>query len=287
MAAHRAAVTGEPLRLPARTASFGQWASRLADYGRSERLAAELPFWLGQRWELAAPLPCDSNGAATVASSRQVRIALPERETEALLRRTGAGRVRPDELCLAALAMAVSQWSGTTTFLADVEGHGRHASLGDLDHLDLTRTMGWFTSLHPLLVTGVDPDDPLRTLDRVVADRRAGFRRPALPGGPGAADRFGHLPRPPISFNFLGRVRPGPVLGERRPGAPAAGLAAAGHNPRSHLLGVTGWLAAGRLEAAFHYSVNRHQPDTMAALAAGFRQALVSLVVADPARAGR
>ncbi|MGH9042972.1 MAG: hypothetical protein ACRDZ3_22390 [Acidimicrobiia bacterium] len=108
---------------------------------------------------------------------------------------------------------------------------------------------------------------------------------PRLPGS-GAGNGLRRMPRPEISFNFLGRARrPAPARDEPLC-TPGNGLAASGRNPRPHLVGVGAWLAAGRLEAAIHYSVNRHQPDTMAALADGFRRALTSLSSADRATVG-
>jgi nonribosomal peptide synthetase CepA len=58
------------------------------------------------------------------------------------------------EVVLAALAGAVARWRGGDVVLVDVEGHGRQASDGE----DLSRTVGWFTSVHPvrLDLSGID-----------------------------------------------------------------------------------------------------------------------------------
>jgi non-ribosomal peptide synthetase component F len=61
-----------------------------------------------------------------------------------------AYRTQINDLLLTALARTLCRWSTQDNVLVQLEGHGRE----DLfDDLDLTRTVGWFTSLFPVRLT--------------------------------------------------------------------------------------------------------------------------------------
>ena len=112
-------------------------------------MARELPLWLGA----AAPagsLPVDhpgGRGANLVASARTVTVALGPAETQALLREVPeAFGARIDEALLAALALVFTAWSRDRSLRVDLESHGRDAGADDVD---LSRTVGWFTSVFP------------------------------------------------------------------------------------------------------------------------------------------
>jgi nonribosomal peptide synthetase CepA len=141
---------------------------------------------------------------------------VPAAETPALVGRAPAVfHSGVHEVLLAGLAGAVARWRGGDVVLVDVESHGRHPAGG----MDLSRTVGWFTSVHPvrLDLAGIDPADVLaggaaagRLLKAVKEQSRA------VPGdglgygllrylnaetGPVLAE----LPSPRIGFNYMGR----------------------------------------------------------------------------------
>ncbi|HTG31297.1 MAG TPA: non-ribosomal peptide synthase/polyketide synthase, partial [Thermoanaerobaculia bacterium] len=99
----RAAAAGRPVTLPVKTTSFQTWAERLAEQARGAA-REELPFW--RLADAPTALPQDTpEGENDWASARQVRVALPAAETEALLRRVPAAyRTRINDVLLAALA---------------------------------------------------------------------------------------------------------------------------------------------------------------------------------------
>src|SRR6185369_16539239 len=51
-----------------------------------------------------------------------------------------------NDALLTALARAMAAWTGGDRFRIDLEGHGREDLFADLD---LSRTVGWFTTLFP------------------------------------------------------------------------------------------------------------------------------------------
>ncbi|MEU3626772.1 non-ribosomal peptide synthetase [Amycolatopsis coloradensis] len=206
-----AAIAGREPALEPVGVSFRRWAGLLQDWAVSAERTAELAAWqeiLGQgRPERAA---------VAGAGPRSRSWAIPAAETAVLVGRAPVVfHCGVHEVLLAGLAGAVARWRGGDTVLVDVESHGRHPVEG----MDLSRTVGWFTSTRPvrLDVAGIDlagalaGDAAAGTLLKVVKEQSR-----AVPG-----DELGYgllrylnaetgpvlaaLPSSRIGFNYLGR----------------------------------------------------------------------------------
>ncbi|MFF5928481.1 amino acid adenylation domain-containing protein [Streptomyces hydrogenans] len=238
--------------------SFADWGRRLADEARGR--SAELPFWRGIL-EGAGPLV---PGAEPLASrdvegaKRTVTRVLPADRTEPLLTRVPARLgVGVNAVLLGALSTAAGHWrtdsgsgddrsggpvaGGGGPFLVDVEGHGREEIAGGLD---LSATVGWFTSMFPVRLAGRpdDPEDAVRAVDGQLGsmpDKGLGFgllRHLHPETGP----VLGALPRAQILFNYLGRFdRPDDTDWALVPEAGAVGGGGDPGMPLTHLLEVS------------------------------------------------
>ena len=120
--------------------------------------------------------------------------------------RAGAYRTRINDALLTALAQSFAAWTGERSLLVDLEGHGREALV---EGVDLSRTVGWFTSVFPVRL----------------ACRKAPRPGPAVPrirgrpqGDQGAAPR-----RPPEGIGY-GLLRYLDAGGPGRCALPAGGL---------------------------------------------------------------
>ena len=188
--------------LPAKTTSFATWARRIEAHAASEALSAEARIWLRDD-DASAGLPVDTPGGRNdEASAGEVSVALTAEETRVLLQQVPTAlRARIGELLLAAVVRAIALWTGNPRTRLEVEGHGREELFSGVD---VSRTVGWFTSLYPVDVDLIEPaPTPLDALDatqqalrrlpqggrgiRHAALRRAGIRRsPRAPVGSGA-----------------------------------------------------------------------------------------------------
>ncbi|MEV0505417.1 condensation domain-containing protein, partial [Streptomyces spectabilis] len=153
--AYRQAAAGEPIDLGERTTSFRDWSLRLAAHVAEGGLDHELPYW--EETVTAEPLPAAEAPATDEGEARQVTVELTEEDTTALLRAAPtAYRTRVNDVLLAALALALARWTGRDRVRLDLEGHGREDLL---DGVDLSRTVGWFTTVHPVALQVTRPDD--------------------------------------------------------------------------------------------------------------------------------
>ncbi|HEX6217063.1 MAG TPA: amino acid adenylation domain-containing protein, partial [Vicinamibacterales bacterium] len=234
-AAWKAAVRGKTPALPAPTTSFRRWAHVLAtEAQRTERLA-ELPAWIAMQ---EAPALSLFDGALdrdrdVTGNARELTLTLPPAVTGALLTRVAAAfHAGVNDVLLTALALAAMDWGrrhgrGRTgqAVLVDVEGHGREeAAIHGTTAPDLSRTVGWFTSLYPVrldpgaLASGaLDLDDALsggeaigRALKaikeqlRALPDRGLGYGLLRYLN-PQTSETLAALPSAQIGFNYLGR----------------------------------------------------------------------------------
>ncbi|MER7007730.1 amino acid adenylation domain-containing protein [Dactylosporangium sp. NPDC000555] len=144
---------GGPAALDPVPVSFAAW-SRLAD---TDRFDGEEPHW---REVLATPdpilgaRPVDA-AVDTAATVRSVTLTLPPEVSGALLSQVPAafhGTV--NDVLLTAFALAVRAWrpAGSTAVLLSLEGHGRDGDVFGAPDADLSRTVGWFTAIHPVRV---------------------------------------------------------------------------------------------------------------------------------------
>lgn len=246
-----------PLHLPAPTTPFATWAKRLGEYAHSARATEQLPYWCARGPHL--PLAHDlAGGANTPDSVRQISLTLPMEQPPPRLR----------DALLAALLMATTHFTGGEGLLVELEGHGRNDLFADLD---LTRTVGWFTALHPLQLTrpaaGTDLIEHTTATLRAVPDGGIGYGALRYLGPPSASRQLDALPHPQIRFNYTGRMSGGPAAGRftptpapRTPARPVGGT-------RSCELEIDASLDAGALTVLWAYSDRLHRESTVRDLA--------------------
>ncbi len=260
--------------LAPRTTSFRDWARRLAEHTAAGGFDDELGHWAATDADPA--LPVDATGDNTYGSARSVTVRLPAEVTRAVLHDVpGAYRTQVNDVLLTALGRVLADWTGRDRVLVDLEGHGRE----DLfPGIDLSRTVGWFTSIFPVALTASDGDwgDALkRTKEQLRAVPRRGVGYGALRYLAGTAPRVD----PGISFNYLGRFDHGGGLdGAAHPG-----------QTRGHLLDVVGAVVGDRLELTWHYSAQVHTEVTVRRLADALLAAITGIAgyCARPDAGGR
>ncbi|MEV5834480.1 amino acid adenylation domain-containing protein [Nocardia sp. NPDC052112] len=222
--------TGQPVALPTVGTSFRRWAHGLVEAAATADRAAEIGYW--QRI-LATPDPLlGARALDPVADTFETRgafdIQVPAEVADAVLTKVPAlYHGSANDSLLAALAMAVRSWRArrgidAPTTLLRLEGHGREEDA--VPGADLTRTVGWFTSISPVAIdlSGIDTEAALAGGEATAAvlksvkeqllsvpDRGIGFGL-LRHLNPDTADALaGDLGQ--ISFNYLGRVSAGAV----------------------------------------------------------------------------
>ena len=207
---------GQPVALPTPGTSFQRWASLLVEHAHRRAVVEHADAWK-QAAAAPATLPAVRPEVDTHATAGHLSVHLGTEDTRALLGAVPAAfHAGIHDILLIGFALAWAQFldAGDTPIGIDVEGHGRHEELAA--DVDLSRTVGWFTTKYPVALSVNGPSWAQvvagdAALGATVKDIKEQLR--ALPDGL----TYGLLrylnadvdldgPDPPIGFNYLGRL---------------------------------------------------------------------------------
>ncbi|MGH3768373.1 MAG: amino acid adenylation domain-containing protein, partial [Pseudonocardiaceae bacterium] len=290
--AYRQLVRGEVVCLGAKTTSFRDWALRLSEYAAVGGWDGERGYWAGVVGDTGPVLPRDGAGVNTVASMRSVSVRLDVEQTRALLQDVpGVYRTQVNDVLLAALGRVLADWAGCERVLVDLEGHGREELF---EGVDLSRTVGWFTTIFPVALELGGQRDWGRTLKSVKEQLRAvpgrGLGYGALRYLTQAGELAGGAP-PQVSFNYLGQFDWNTAADQGLYYRMRGGLDS-DVSPvavREHMFDIVGRVEGKQLEFIWFYSEELHRQDTMAVLAQGLSAALLEVIehCSGPGAGGR
>ena len=268
--------------LPEKTSSFQLWSENLADYAQSTDLLAQLPYWCKQTSQTR--LPVDFANAAkqpTAASTEVLTLHFDEQQTAALKASSAnaqTGGIKSYLLC--ALTLSLLHWTQRESLVIDIEGHGRE----DLfDNADVSRTLGWFTTVYPVrfkigrhsaLIDALQ--EVSRTLDAV----------PQNGVGHGLLRYINQVPElcnmenSQVCFNYLGEVDKGSgpsgdVLVE--PVEANIGEPRSPRGLRAFALEINAKITQNQLQIDWSYSRDLHQLSTIESLAETCKGLLLEL----------
>lgn len=136
--------------LPLKTCSLQDWAEKLERFSSGEALK-ELSFWKAVQSEGTIVSEDFYSKEDTVESSETKTIQFTEEETaSALLQANTAYGTEVKDLLVTALAVTIFDSFGINEAIIELEGHGREELF---DNTDISRTIGWFTSIYPIRLT--------------------------------------------------------------------------------------------------------------------------------------
>lgn len=266
----------EEASLPAKTTSVREWAKRLVEYASSKKAQDDLAHWVAVASGEAAEIPVDLTAGENLAGTvRVLTVALDEQETGALLHETPkAYQTQINDVLVTALTQTLVEWTQSRVVRLDLEGHGREPLFEDVD---LTRTVGWFTTIFPVRLE-LDADNPGDALKSVKEQLRRiphrgltyGLLRYLSPE-PEVRGRLSAFPTPAVSFNYLGQYPSGQAFESSGPERGA-------RNGRPHLIEIDAVITSGRLQVQWRYSEYHHRRTTVERAAGGFIQHLRALI---------
>ncbi|QDQ83391.1 non-ribosomal peptide synthetase [Paraburkholderia megapolitana] len=186
----------EPATRAIRSCTFGQWCQHLETH--QARLYADRNYWLEQpRQE-----PFSASHAGVEAHSGTAWIAFSAVETEALSKIAASQNMGIDRMLLAGFFEQCADARPDEVVQVDVESHGRLSLSPDVD---VSRTIGWFTSTFPVAFER----GQITSIGLASALHERLNRLPNLGHAYTLIDGMQHGTRSRYCFNFLGRQRLG------------------------------------------------------------------------------
>jgi amino acid adenylation domain-containing protein/non-ribosomal peptide synthase protein (TIGR01720 family) len=256
-----------------RSSAYGSWVQRLQERATSAALGPSLAYWVARPWRDVAPLPLDHlRGRNVESSARTVTVTIGGELTDLLVQAVSrAAGITVHDLLVASLAHCMQSWSGEAVIAIDLVGHGRE----DLfPGVDVSRTVGWFTALYPMVLDlrGAETFDD--ALGRVASELRRvpnrgidyGILRYLASDEP--RKLLAGLPRRQVCLNYEGQLDR--TLGRGSIFTVDDGAVGRLRDPdsdRPYLIEVGAAVLDGRLRIAWSYSEHLHTNHTVQRLA--------------------
>ncbi|PYB95761.1 non-ribosomal peptide synthetase, partial [Pseudomonas protegens] len=269
--------------LPAKSSSTQAWAGQLQAYANSAALQQEMGYWQAQLQGLESNLPCDhGHDGLQNQHASSVETRLSKRDTQRLLQDAPAAyRTQINDLLLTALARVITRWTGESSALVQLEGHGREELF---DSIDLSRTLGWFTSVFPVKLTPQPAlGDSIKFIKeqlRAVPNKGIGFGALRYLGDANAQATLGALAVPRITFNYLGQFD-GSFDDPQAMFAPANEAKGDDQSPQAPLgnwLTLNGQVYGGELSLGWNFSQAMFETATIQRLADEYARELQALI---------
>ncbi|WP_366294821.1 amino acid adenylation domain-containing protein [Paenibacillus sp. AN1007] len=204
------------VKLPDKTDSFKVWSEKLREYSASSSLLKEKGYWSAVEQAAVTELPVDHSISLNQVGDHAVqKLTLDTSLTRSLL--TDAHHAYStdiQDLLLAALSRTLKEWTGSGNILIHLEGHGREDVIKEVN---VSRTVGWFTSLFPFVLGAEETDDPAELIKRTKDNLR---RVPGKGLGyelmkyltfrdPSHELQLNYRLKPELVFNYLGQFDQG------------------------------------------------------------------------------
>ncbi|WP_277964333.1 non-ribosomal peptide synthetase, partial [Pseudomonas sp. RIT-To-2] len=277
----QAMARGATVTLPSKTTSFKAWAQRLEHHATG--LQGQLAYWQAQLQDASDNLPRDrAQGGCQGRHAISVVTQLRRDDTERLLQQAPAAyRTQINDLLLTALSRVICRWTGQSSALVRLEGHGREDLFREVD---ITRTVGWFTSMYPVKLTPADSvADAIKGVKeqlRAVPDKGIGYGLLRYLGTAEARATLQALPQGEIVFNYLGQFDQS-FDAQHGLFAPALEHGGAGQSPDApldSLISINGQVYAGELVLKWTFSREIFERSTLQRLADDYALELKAVI---------
>lgn len=137
---------GRDIIMPDKTASMKEWYERYIEYSEQQHFKDSKDYWNELQTD-GYMLPSEMETDEWNNKNRSViRCELGKDYTGKLIGKCHrAYNTDVKDLLITALAGTIREWTGKDEMVIELESHGRH-----FEDLDLSRTVGWFTSIYPV-----------------------------------------------------------------------------------------------------------------------------------------
>lgn len=274
--------SGQDLILPQKTDSFYYWQEQIGLYANSAGLEKERTYWKEIAESGYETLSADNiDGSNKMKDAVSASFVLDKELTATLL--TGCYRAYQtdtNDILLTGLGLALKDVFGLKKVLINLEGHGREDIGSDVD---ISRTVGWFTTMYPVLIDLEEKDDLISGLIAVKENLRRVPNKGIGYGILAASGKEFNTLHPEITFNYLGDFGSGvsgtdgqelfSFSGESR------GDEVSGEMNRWEVLSVSGIIAEGILRISLTYSREQYAEQRILKLLDAYNSNLKDLIL--------
>ncbi len=281
--AYMQAVNGMEVMFPLKTNSYKEWADKLHSYANSREIINERGYWEQLEKYNIASLPKDGmTNRDKYKDSNTLIIDVPYEYTKKLLSSVNhAYNTQINDILLTALGLAVKDWSKNGKVLVNLESNGREELF---ETINITRTVGWFTSVYPV-VLDMEGDidighsiEKVKSLMRAIPNKGIGF---GILKYLTAQENKGALKfnlKPEILFNYLGQFDNDIKSEMFEVSDISTGISVNPETNRSYAFEINGMVAGGKLTLQFNYNRKEYRENTVRNLAGIYKEKLLQII---------
>ncbi len=264
--------------LPLKTDSLKVWAERLSEYANSKTFLKEKSYWC--QLEESAALPRIGNDFEEkddnyVKDCESLSFNISKKETNLLMTKVNkAFGTEINDILLAALGLGLKKIFGHARYLIALESHGREEIFADID---ISRTIGWFTSIYPVLLDISYENDlghqlkSIKETLRKVPNKGIGYGILRYLTAENHRKEISFKLNPPIVFNYLGQFDPGVEQVSFKVAKESPGNVRSMEERREYVLEVSGMTANNQLFITITYNNKQFKPETIESLCNNFK----------------
>ncbi|WP_458110063.1 amino acid adenylation domain-containing protein [Bacillus zhangzhouensis] len=280
MSLYQQAEQGQTFVLPSKTHSFKEWAEAIERYAQSQPLKSQHEYWTEIDSMPFTTLPVDHEvKGRKVAQTKAVQMQLTETETEHLLTDIHLPYTTEiNDVLLCALGLAVQEWTGQSHVHVQLEGHGREDILSGLD---VSRTVGWFTSMYPVVLeakqgqTIADAIKGTKEMLRRVPNKGIGY---GILKYVTATEPSAQHVHPEISLNYLGQIDQEVTTELFRPSAYDMGRQASPDSEAVYKLNLSGLVQHNCFILSCSYCASEYEEQTIQQFMALLKEKIQSII---------
>ncbi|MBH5320328.1 amino acid adenylation domain-containing protein [Paenibacillus sp. GSMTC-2017] len=270
---------GEIVTFPPKTASLQMWSQHVRNYLLPEQ---EQHYWQSISNRLTT-IPIDyADGEASVRSSSTMEHCFTAEQTNKLLYECHqAYGTKPLELLVAVLTRAIYSSFSLKEAVVELESHGREQLR---DEVDLSRTVGWFTSIYPVKLLQPVHESDESTLGSLIKSVKEQLRSIPMQGiGFGLLQAQQKLvadydARKLMRFNFLGDFDGLWDNSWFTLASGSSGLDTSKENELTSLLDINAMIVDQSLRLSITYSRNRFKDATITRFMQSYNEALMLII---------
>jgi amino acid adenylation domain-containing protein/thioester reductase-like protein/non-ribosomal peptide synthase protein (TIGR01720 family) len=271
-----------------KTDSFQHWAQKLSEYAGSKKLLKELTYWKEIDEITAERLPVDHESDSEQEKFKYhvfVPMVLPREKTEQLMKNVNwAYNTEVNDILLTAVGLTVKEWTGTNKVSINLEGHGREEIIEDVD---ISRTVGWFTTQYPVILDIEKADDLAFSIKNVketlrrIPNKGIGHGILKFLTPPEKKESLKFKQTPEIVFNYLGE------FGEESYAVidKISGITDLNIQDNispdfrfDHKIDIEGVTTEGKLNLYFFYNKHQYERNTIENFAKIFKTQLIKII---------
>ncbi len=275
-----------------KTDSYKAWAEMLNSYSSSDEISKEIEYWAALENSNVVPLSDSiydylvTKDSLTVSYKlkdiESVSIEFNEEQTEKLLKEVNSTyNTEINDILLCALGCALKEWTGNTSILIELEGHGREENVGNIN---IKRTVGWFTSTYPVILDMSKSDSisyQIRNIKeslRQIPNKGIGYRILKYLTPVEKKQKLGFNLKPEISFNYLGQFEENEATGIFNMSGISSGNSMSLESEKINLIDINGMISQNKMILSFSYSNKQLTRDSVLKLAEYYKKHLADII---------